>query len=331
MRTLVSDMLPWIAENVTDSGLCIETESGKQRAIQNLDMACEILHTRIDDEGTLWQWDVPSYGGLIGLPEDCLEARQVWVNGVTTTLRDEWYLGKVSYGQCDRGECCYGPEMRDVGEFAIPIPLPKIRGIRLGWMAENDSDAGEEITWELVNEYGERKRQTGDLKSLQELLLSDDVAYDVTFFQKPETFGPVNLFLRYDNEQRFFWARYGPKTRVGAYRRKQLPRAYCGCNMVRIKGKRRYYRLTSEDDIMPFDSRSAVSWAVSAVAALRQKDTGAYNEFLRFALNELHKQNQDGDSAANVAPMKFRSGWACNPSQAANRPLVGTFPWGWRR
>jgi len=96
--------------------------------------------------------------------------------------------------------------------------------------------------------------------------IMDSVAYDVTYFVKPKTVNTVLMQLAYDDGQRFQFCHYLPDTEEGLFRRKALPRRMPGCNMVKIKGKLRYVRITSEDQILPFNSRLAIGDAVAAVA-----------------------------------------------------------------
>jgi len=209
--------------------------------------------------------------------------------------------------------------VRDLGDFVTPIPVPHVRPIRLAFVAEYDGDAGVEIVVEVVNEYGERVKEELVLLAGQEPVLTTNSVRDVTYFGKPRTLGPVKMQLRYDNEQRFHFATYGASTQVGQFRRKKLPQRFWGCNEVIIKGKMRYYPIESENDIIPFDDPVALSFAMSAVAALRKRDDVEYNQKLTFALNELFKEMENVDSAGNVQQMQVISGFGRNKSWAGGR------------
>lgn len=340
MRTLVSELIPWIASNAGDSGMCADTDQGKAFIISQLDLACESLSYRIDDSGTLWYWDCPAGDGCFALPEDVQDARSIWVNGLTATQHDQWYQARVAYGQRDCGSQVYLPQIDDQGEFPIPYPLMQVQGVRLGYVAQSDADAGKNVTVEYTNEYGETKREDLTLLSQQHPVFTDGVCRDCSFFAKPVTEDNVKCYQKVPTGQRFFLCDYGPKIRVGSFRRKRLPQRFCGCTMVRIKGKRRYVRLTSESDICPFDNRGALQFALSAIAARTRNDAGDYDNLMAHALNELWRQMQDNDGPQNVSQMHFRSGNAGNWSQAGNRPMPGTAPymcngwggqWGWGR
>ncbi len=209
--------------------------------------------------------------------------------------------------------------MRDLGDYATPQPLPPIRPIRLAFTAEQDADAGKIVTVEVVNEYGERKKESLTLLGDQQPVIMESVAYEVTFVGKPKTNGPVKLFLSYDNGARYYLCEYGPNVRIGLFRRKKLPQRHCGCAQVHIFGKRRYDRITSENDLIPIDDRVALSFAVSAIADLRKRDNEGYNTNMAFAMNELFKGLENADSASNVAPIQFIAGFGSNPSRAGNR------------
>lgn len=320
-RCIVSDVLEWIAPNVSDGGVCIQKADGKAQAIAALDMALDALMKRIDDDGSLWTWLVPVTSGCFSLPEDCLEARQIFVDGASTIQRDKWFQGRLARGLRDCGLPCI-LEIRDLGDFPTPQPLPPLRPIRIALVAEQDADAGVECTVEVINEYGERKKETLALLSGQQPVTMESAAYEVSFFGKPQTNGPVKLYLSYDNGARYYLCEYGPKVQIGQFRRKKLPQRLCGCQQVHIFGKRRYERITSENDLIPICDRVALSFAVSAIAALRKRDLESpegYHALLKSAMNELWKGLENADSASNVAPIQFISGFGTNPSLAGGR------------
>lgn len=310
-QCLVSDVLADIAPNVNDAGVCITTASGKSQAISALDLALDALMKRLDTEGGLWTWMVPVVSGCFSLPGDCLEARQVFVNGMSTIQRDKWFQGRLARGMHDCGLPCIR-EIRDLGDFPTPAPLPAIRPIRIALTAEREADVGTECTIEVVNEYGERVKETLTLIGDQQPVIMESPAYEVSFFGKPKTNGPVKMFLSYDNGARYYFCEYGPNVRVGAFRRKKLPQRVCNCAQVHIFGKRRYERITSETDLIPICDRIALSFAVSAINALRKRDDQAYQALMLNALNELWKGLENADSASNVAPVQFLSGFGGN-------------------
>lgn len=314
-RTIVSQMLPWIQKMVGDAGVCAEKEPGRTQAIQHIDLACDNLMKRLDSEGMMFNWYVPVQHNCIALPQDCREARQIVLNGVPLTQRDQWYLGKVCNGYTARGSGCGPAECIDLGDFYIPHPLPKQRGIRIALVAMNDADAGKECIVQVLDEHGQAQRQTLTLLANQAPAIMDSVAYDVTFFLKPKTLGSVSLQLHYDDGQRIYWCEYLPHTEEGLFRRKSIPNRFHGCNIARVVGKLRYDRITDENQIMPINDRIGMGYAVAAVSAWNRGDTKAYGENMLLALNEIKKQMEDGDSAANVRQVKIRTNSA-NPSWA---------------
>jgi hypothetical protein len=309
------DVLPFIAPKVGDAGVCITTADGMEQAIESLDLALDALMKRIDSHGTLWYWVVPTYTGCFSLPEDCLEARQMFVNGVSAMQRDQWYQGRLAYGIKDCGTACQ-MEVRDLGEYALPIPLPNKFPIRMAFTAAFDSDAGTHVVCEVIDQYGKRVKETLTMLPNQEAVTMESPAMDVTYIGKPQTDGPIKVFLSYDNGQRFYVCDAGPKVQSTAFRRKKLPQRFWGCNEVRIFGKRRYYRVTSENDIIPICDRLALGKAVTAIADDRKRDEQGYQTNLTAALNELWKGMENADSAGNVSPVQFVSGFRTNPSLA---------------
>lgn len=316
-RCRVSDVIEQIAANAEDSGICVSTEEGQQRVIGELNVALPLLMKRVDTEGSLWSWAIPVCGGCFWLPEDVLEARQIFLNGFGTIQRDKYYQGQLSSGLNTCGTQCCWSEVIDLGDFPIPQPLPNFRPIYITLAAESNADAGKEVTVEIVNQYGQRHTETLTLLSEMGYVKMSEGAVDVTYVGKPLTDGSVRMYLTYDNGQRVHLCDYGPKVQSGAFRRKKLP-AWCpyGTNLIRVFGKMRVQKITSMNDILPICDVAALSFALSAVTAMRRKDTTAYNELLTFAVNELFKELENKDSASNVTPMTFDFG-ACNPSQAS--------------
>lgn len=317
-RCRVSDVLSEIAANADDAGVCITTAEGRQRVITDLNTALKILMKRCDTDGALWWWTIPCAGGCFGLPEDCLEARQVFTNGFGTIQRDKFYQGQLSMGLNNCGTQCCLPELVDMGDFAIPVPLPNFRPIYITLAAESNADAGQEVVVEIVNKYGERHKETLTMEENMGYVRMEEGATDVTYLGKNQTDGAIRMYLTYDNGQRYHFCDYGPKVQSGAFRRKKLPYWCAKSALVRVFGKMRQFNITQETDIIPICDTEALSWALSAVTAMRRKDTQGYNEMLAQALQALYKGLEDKDSASNVHPITFMMG-SCNPSQAGGR------------
>lgn len=300
---------------VLDSGVCPTTEEGIKVILDFLDKACFALHKRLDSEGTLFEWYAPVEDNCFALPQDCREARQIGINGLPLQQRSEFYIGKVAsggnYGGCAPFEC------RDLGDFYIPKYLPKTRGIRIALVATADEDAGKQVTIEVTNEHGTPVRETLTLVKDSLPAVMDSVAQDVTFFKKDKTTGPVLLQLKYDDGQRFNFCSYLPETEEGLFRRKELPRMFWGCNIVRILGKTRYVKVDSVNQVIPYNDPLALMAACSAIAALRRRDLEQYTKWMNQALEELKAQMRDADSAGNVKQVTFRSNFN-NPSLAGN-------------
>lgn len=314
-RTIASDMFPVIAPFVRDSGICPETEDGIAEMLRYLDVTCFNIHKRLDSEGTLMEWYVPVESGCIALPQECREARQIGLNGVPLRQRSEFYIGKVVTG-CREGGC--GPaECRDLGDFYLPQYLPKRRGIRIAFVATDDGDAGKEIVIEVTDEHGTPQKETLVLLANQAPVITQSVAYDVTFLKKAKTLGNVSLQLHYDDGQRFYFANIHPNTEECLWRRKQLPQRFWGCNIARIIGKVRYVKITSADQVIPYNDPIALGFGVAATSAFFRRDHEDYAAKMLMALQELKKQMEDGDSPANVRQINVRT-YSGNPSLAGN-------------
>jgi hypothetical protein len=317
-RCKVSDIIEEIAANAEDSGICASTPEGRARIITDLNTTLKIMMKRCDTDGALWWWPIPCAGGCFGLPEDCLEARQVFVDGSGTIQRDKFYQGQLSMGLNNCGTQCCRPEIIDMGDFAIPIPLPNYRPIYITLAAESNADAGVQVGVEIVNKYGERHRETLAMAADMGYVKMEEGATDVTYLGKPQTNGAIRMYLTYDNGQRYHFCDYGPKVQSGAFRRKKLPVRCSNSNLVRVFGKMRQYNITNENDLIAICDTAALSWGMSAVTALRRKDVAGYSAMLTMAMQEVYKGLEEKDSASNVHPITFLMG-TCSDSQAGGR------------
>lgn len=316
-RCTLEDVIFQIAPNTDDTGLCATNAEGQQRIMDELNVALPLLMKRVDTEGAMWNWALPVCGGCFALPDDCLEARQVFVNGFGTIQRDKYWQGTLAVGQNNCGTQCCWPEIIDLGDFPIPQPLPNFRPIYLSVSAESNADAGKEVQIEIVDQYGKRWKEVLVLLPEMQQVPMTVAAVDVTFVGKPLTDGEVRLYANFANGQRFHLCNYGPKVQVGAFRRKKLPTWCAQVNVIRVFGKLRLRKITSLQDILPICDTAALSWALSAVTAMRAKDTTEYNNRLTMAVNELFRELENADSPSNVHPITFMLGASCGGSQAA--------------
>lgn len=318
MPCTAADLIPRVAKFVGDSGVCADTEKGKQEVIDALNEAIPLLMKRLDAKGTLWRWDVPAYGGCFSLPEDCLEVRNVWLNGQTLEQRDDWYEGRLSVGKQDgclsphRNQnaftTCRGPELIDIGDgYAIPNPWPAHAFTRLALVAEHDGDAGQVVQVHIINEYGEEKKEFLTLVPDQLAVVSESNVTDIRFFKKPVTHGNVKAYVYYQNGIRTGFALYKPRTTVATFRKKKLPRSTCN-GTLSVYGKMRFQPIVEETDPLQICDADALEFALKALAAKERSDGGGdYNTNLALALNELEKELENGQSRAAVSQAQFKS------------------------
>lgn len=308
-----------------DAGVCATSEAGKAEMLFQIDLAAQAVVKRIDTEGMIWDFPVPVRQGCFALPIDCESDRNIFINGNRVEQRDQWYEGKLAWGRNGGGNDCK-PMCIDQGQFAIPLPLPKRHSMRIVAVAQLNGDEGKEVHIEVINQYGERVKETLTLGAGGVPVRMTAMAYDVTLFEKPETVGNVQLQIRYDDGARFqigqspVFATYPPKCTQGYFRRKKLPVQLCaGCSEVVIKGKLKLYPITTENDVLPFADVHAWRFALQAIDAQTRGDNDDYDANLARALRELSRSMQDSDPAGNVAQARFSTGFGSNPSQGANR------------
>lgn len=307
-----------------DAGVCAASEAGKAEMLFQIDLAAQAVVKRIDTEGMIWDFPVPVRQGCFALPIDCESDRNIFIDGNRVEQRDQWYEGKLAWGRNGGGSDCK-PMCIDQGQFAIPLPLPKRHSMRIVAVAQLNGDEGKEVQIEVINQYGERVKETLTLGAGGVPVRMTAMAYDVTLFEKEETVGNVQLQIRYDDGARFqigqspVFATYPPKCTQGYFRRKKLPQSYWGCSEVVIKGKLKLYPITTENDVLPFADVHAWRFALQAIDAQTRGDNDDYDANLARALRELSRSMQDSDPAGNVAQARFSTGFGSNPSQGANR------------
>lgn len=323
-RCIAKNIFTQVAPLAEDAGVCASTPQGKALLLEQIDLAARAVVKRIDTEGMIWDFPVPVYQGCFALPIDCESDRNIFVNGNRAIQRDQWYEGKLAWGRNGQGIDCR-TQCIDQGQFAIPLPLPKRHSMRIAVIAQENGDEGKEVQIEVINQYGNRVKETLILAGAGDFVRTSSMAYDVTLFEKEETVGNVQLQVYYDNGARFqighspVFATYPPKCRQGYFRRKKLPQMQWGCNMVTIKGKLKLYPINNENDILPFEDVLAWRFALAAIDAQTRGEMDDYNTNLAMALNELSRSMQDSDPAGNVAQAKFSSGFGSNPSWAGGR------------
>lgn len=315
-RCIAANIFRWIAPTVLDAGVCPTSDAAKVKILDQMNLIQEAIMTRIDTEGMLYDFPVPVRSGCFALPIDCESDRNIFVNGFPAIQRDQWYEGKLAWGRNNMGVDCR-LQCIDQGQFAIPLQLPKVHGIRIALVAESNGDAGQVVTLEIINPHGDRVTEQVTLVGNGQPALTNTIAYDVTMFNKPQTHGVVQAQIRYDDGTRFPLARYPAKCEHGYFRRKKLPVKMWGCNEVVIKGKLKAYDLTDENDVVPFANRMAWRFGAQAISANTRGENEFYEQNLSMALRELCRSMQDSDPSGNQANMKFRSGFATSRSYAS--------------
>lgn len=322
-RIVAADIFDSLAPAVDDAGVCATTVEGKAKILKQIDLAQSAIAKRIDTEGMLYDWPVPVRSGCFALPIDCESDRNIFINGFPAVQRDQWFEGKMSWGRNGYGTDCR-LQCIDQGQFAIPLQMPKVHSARIAVVAEAQGDAGQIVTLEFINQYGDRITEQLTLIGNGQPAVTKQMAYDVTMFTKPRTFGAVQLQIRYDDGARFQLgapgtARYPSNCQHGYFRRKKLPHMMWGCNQVVIKGKLKTFPITQETDVLPFGDIHAWRFACQAIAAQTRGEDEVFDRLIAKALRELSRSMQDSDPSGNVSPIKISSGFGASPSWAGGR------------
>lgn len=320
MSILARDVFEAVAPHVGDSGVCPENE---RDIIAYLNLVLPMLLKRLDSKGTIFQWCMPAHEGCFSIPHNCLEVRQIFLDGFPLVQRDQWYEGKLTVGLNAQGGVCFGRSCNanamvrtcsmqnvfDMGDgFAIPTPWPGCWNSKIGFMAETDADAGKIVTLDVLNQYNDTIRFDAELPRNQQIVVVDSFVKDIQFLRKDQTVGNIVAFIIGPDGRKTRFCHYTPRTITASWHRKKLPpRQPCRHGMILIKGKARFEKLRDGNDVLLIDDLQALAEGCRAINAQRREDMQAYNSHLLLAVNELEKQLMDSESAQTVGQMQVVS------------------------
>lgn len=300
-----ADLFDQLAPYYGDAGICVQTEADKRLIMDALDQAIPLLSKRLDAKGTLMRTKVRADGGCFCLPYDCLEVRSVHYNCQPVDLADEYHEWRV--GEVSSGDCYVGP-LIDVGDnFPIPKAWPSYHfDTRLAFSCENDADVGVEVQVKFTDRYGHEYTEFLTMPADQQLAISVENVTDILFIRKPQTIGGVKLHVYYPQTKRWRQhARYAPQVTIPAYRKKKLNIGpYCG-DLI-IKGKKRFFPIRDENEVLPIDDIEALQFALKALAAKVRGDDQDYQAKLSQAVRALDLQLSDSHAPGTVTQMKVR-------------------------
>jgi hypothetical protein len=301
-----------LAQNYGEGGIC-NSPSSYPKIIALLNKAIPPLMTRIDSKYTIADWMVPVWSQEFTLPIDCLEPRQVWLNGESVEQRDGWYEGKLGVGlQPERGcPCCEGHQLIDKGDgWALPYKWPPHFDTRLGFLSENDGDAGAGIQVRVIDRNRSEVCETVTLNANQQLAVTNSDVTDVRFIRKGLTKGQVRAYIYYPQTAQAVWTGTFPSfVQVPTYRKKKLPHWFpreCTGVLV-IKGKIRFFPIQSETDPLPITNGMGLAFAMKAVSAQARNDVEGFDNYMARAVKELDEELKDSVAPAVVSQASFKS------------------------
>lgn len=317
MSVLIQDLFEQLSSLTGDSGVCATTEAGKSKIIQQYNIAAPTLIKRLDAAGTIFYWCFRISSGCFWLPEDCLEARQVWLNGRSMDQRDQWFQGRLGIGleRCAPWNStgtitCGYSQLIDQGDgFAIPQPWPNHANTKAAFVAESNGDAGKIVRIRLKNEYGDEVIEEVVLLADRLPAVTKSHVTDIRSIWKPVTDGGVQLHVYYDHKGlRSSFAYYPAWVSNASFRRKTIP-GFCpyGGSTILLKGKLRFRPIKKETDEIQITDGQALAFAFMAQTELRKHDRNGYNESMTLAVNELQKQLQNETSPAACGQIQYRS------------------------
>lgn len=306
------DLMPLVASSYGESGMCFDPTDESQVAelLFAFNQVLPLLMNRLDAKNTISEWEEIVQFGTFGLPYDCVEVRQVFLNGRSLTLRDRWYEGRRGYKFNTGNQCCGSMDLVDMGDgYATPSPWPAhMQDARYGIMAESDEDAGTEVQIKGKDRYGNYVEETLTALPYQQVASTQSALTDLTFQHKGITTGAIVGFVTFPNQPNLRILRIPANVESPSYRRKKVPTAWGGCSgVVSIIGKKRFIPLTKATDEMPICNVAAISWGLQALSAMKRKDTSGYVQGLELSLNELIRELNDSSPAGVVTQARVQS------------------------
>jgi hypothetical protein len=318
MSLIISDLFEELSPFCSDSGVCATSEAGKQRIIKEYNTSAAALIKRLDSSNMTPYWCFRISSKDFWLPEDCLQARQVWIDGQSMEQRDEWFRGKLAIGleRCPMWQrpwiySCNYQQLVDLGDgFAIPQNWPNHKNLKAAFVAESNADAGQVIKIRLKNEYGDEVDEEVTLLNERQPAITLSHVTDIRAIRKPETDGGIQLHVYYDYKGlRTSFAYYPSWIKSASFRRKTIPGFCPSCEQptILIKGKLRFRPVRKENDFVQIEDSQALGFAMLAMSAMRKREPTEYNNFMTLAVNELQKQLQNETSPAASGQIVFKS------------------------
>ena len=303
----LGDIIEYIAERSGEGGTCT-TPQGRAYVLKQVNQAIPILLRRIDAAGSLWSWRVTLRSQTFTLPADCLEPRQVWLNGCAIGQRDEFYQGQLGVGQCSGAPwVCAGAQLIDLGDgFALPYDWPDHhKDTRYGLTAESDDDAGKTVHLRLKNQHGDTVDEDLVLLPDQQMAVTVNVVTDVLYQNKGQTTGSIRGSVVYPQLGSTAWiGTFAPQVIAPTYRKKKIPMCYpCGtCPTLEVLGKLRFYPIRTELDPLPICNEEALGFAVQALFESRNNRFEDADAALGRALQSLDFENMTAQELRQLGP-----------------------------
>jgi len=239
--------------------------------------------------------------GCFYLPSAYKQIHLAWIGRSPVSIGDEWYMSIPKIGMPNKSSSCH-EKLMQVGGFHVTFQNYDDAPYQVGIQAEHPHDAGKEIKFFGVDEYGTSKSETLVIGMPPSRVLSTYFYQSVNAVIKPITIGRIRLY-GVDNQagQFLLQAVYQPYDKNPQFRKYAIT-GNRGSS-VSVYAKKAYHEITGMDELIEFPTE-AIKFATMALVAQRDRDAQAYANNVTLAIGECNAETADNETPT-ASPLRF--------------------------
>lgn len=305
---VAEDILSEIKPFVGGSGTCSD-----EKALAAINKARRLLWNKRDWENTLDWICIQCAEKCVVLPSAYKQIRFVFMGNSPMRLQDEWWQKFPEVGLCN-SNCAPGQDFfYESGGYHVTFREYHTAPYRIRLIAEDGADAGKELTFWCIDEYGTRKTVKITLGNTFVPVDSIERIKYIKQVAKPATEGRVRVMaFNPDLNEYLLLAIYQPEDINPKFRKFKSNRA---SSKATIQVKKRFFEI-GMDGLVEFTTE-AIQFAAMANGYKSARDNNKYVENLDLAVREQNKEEADNE-VRQAGTMKF-AGWRTQD------PLVAPF------